>query len=100
MLYQWERFAACKGMDTSLFYDYEHRPRRDVPQEVIRACKACPVALSCLESAVLNDEFGYHAGTTAADRRRIRAELRHLGLTLTKTLVLLHRNEDLLAGKR
>jgi len=63
-------------MDTSLFYDYEHRPSRIVPDEVREVCRGCPVKTSCLENALTFPElYGFHAGTTAGDRRRMRKRL-------------------------
>ena len=72
MLYQWERFANCKHLDTALFYDYETDQRKRVPEEVRAACKGCPVRESCLEHALAKEFYGFYAGTTAGERRRMR----------------------------
>ena len=72
MLYQWFRFANCKDIPTWKFFDYETDQRKRVPQEVREACKACPVRSSCLEHALAKEFYGFFAGTTAGQRRRIR----------------------------
>ena len=62
-------------MDTRLFYDYEKTNSRTVPEEVREVCRGCPVKSSCLENALhFPDLYGFHAGTTAGDRRRLRAQ--------------------------
>ena len=71
----WWHDAACRDMDTSLFYDFEHTPSRRVPAEVRQACERCPVKTECLMEALQLDFHGFRAGTTAGDRRRMRSRV-------------------------
>ena len=69
----WLKRANCRGMDPHLFFyaqkDYEHiRP----PFEVQLACKHCRVRDECYVYALRHEEFGYWAGTTPPERRRLR----------------------------
>ena len=47
----WYEFAACKGMDSALFYS-NHRPTT----EVQAICFACPAQVACLEHSLEHGE--------------------------------------------
>ena len=59
--------AACKGMDTSLFY-------RTEPAEALAVCRACPVQAQCLQYAIKHEaadgryRLGVFGGASAAER--------------------------------
>ena len=63
-LYQWERQAACKGMDVGLFFDHEEDQSEPAP-EALAACARCPVRDSCLDEALRFEPFGVRGGFTA-----------------------------------
>lgn len=70
----WLEQAACKGTPITLWCwgPGVDRP----PARAVELCAACPVRRECLQDALStrhsDDEHGYRAGTTPADRRRIR----------------------------
>ena len=70
--YSWQKDAACKSMDTNLFFLGQGRK---ISQEVIDVCAGCPVKKACLDHALLREEYGYWAGTNSATRTRMRKEL-------------------------
>lgn len=68
----WKNKAACKGVDTSLFFQ---RRMLKVPKEVAKFCNACPVRLECLEFAIRNDlPNGVYGGLTKTQRKGISLE--------------------------
>ena len=67
--------AACKGLDTELFY-----PDRDVfsPEEesiFARMCAECPVMEMCLEWGLVHERSGVWGGTTPYRRQVTRRAL-------------------------
>lgn len=66
----WMRHAACRGLDPELFH-----PHKGASTATARAvCQACPVAVACLEHAMLHDEqHGLWGGLPIRARRRVRA---------------------------
>ena len=67
--------AACKGVDTEIFF-----PNMEIysPSEVIyfnRMCADCPVKAACLEWALAHERHGVWAGTTPAIRDQMRKEI-------------------------
>ena len=63
---------SCRGIDTEVFYPETKTNPPELP--IIRTiCGGCIHRADCLEWAVHNERFGIWAGTTEADRRRIRA---------------------------
>lgn len=65
----WER-AACRGMDTALFFP----ERGEQIGKVREVCAGCPVRAECLAVA---EREGIWGGTSARERRRMRrGELR------------------------
>lgn len=75
--WDWQLLAACRGVDTSVFYspDAERGARRLARERVAKAvCGTCPVILSCREQALRADEpFGVWGGLTPEERRALRA---------------------------
>lgn len=72
---EWTDRAACKGMDTNLFF--EGNKSGGVTQwsaEVRNACYTCPVQVECLDWALVNENRGFWGGMTPVDRRRARKE--------------------------
>lgn len=70
--YAWMEFAACRDMDTKLFF---HVGRTH--PDIARACANCAVREQCLVQALIDDamnkeSFGYRGGHTAASRDRMR----------------------------
>ena len=74
---EWTALAACRGMDTALFF-----PLQDDPLESIDAaravCTGCTVRVACLDYAITNHERGGVWGGMSererrAERRRRRA---------------------------
>ena len=64
--------AACKGLDTDLFY-----PDKDLftPEEehlFARMCSECPVMLMCLEWGMVHERSGIWGGTTPFRRQAAR----------------------------
>lgn len=73
---EWRDRAACRGVATELFYP-NGRQRGDQMQ-AIAICEACPVRTDCLQWALANfdnrNDYGVWGGTTAKQRRGLRAE--------------------------
>lgn len=67
--------AACKGIDTELFFLRPNEAMTFNPQ-LKKICRNCPIYSECLEYAIWNEWEGVWAATTPTDRRRIRAKLR------------------------
>jgi len=65
----WITAAACRGLDTALFF-----PERGAPVNYIRdICRSCPVAQQCLDYALrMGDHHGMWGGASERDRRAIR----------------------------
>lgn len=60
--------AACKGMDTNLFYSgMTGRYANELAAKAV--CVACPVRMQCLQQALDNEELGIWGGTTELERR-------------------------------
>jgi WhiB family redox-sensing transcriptional regulator len=70
----WHQFAACRGMDTKLFFQNHYT----IP-EAKEACERCPVIEQCREDALLYIADGYAGGMTASQRI---AERRRRGIKL------------------
>lgn len=67
----WMVDAACRGMDTSLFY----AERGADVSEARSVCAGCPVAAQC-EDYGLTEHFGTWGGKSGKQRRAIRRERR------------------------
>jgi WhiB family redox-sensing transcriptional regulator len=68
----WQRRAACRGLGTAGFI--AGRGGRAGYVRAKETCACCPVRQECLEVALENDDLvGMWGGTTANERRMIRA---------------------------
>ena len=67
----WRARAACRSMDTDIFFRAIGRPAR----QVVQACQACPVREQCLTFALstpYDEDYGYWGGATQKERRKMR----------------------------
>jgi WhiB family redox-sensing transcriptional regulator len=81
--WDWQAFAACRGMDVNLFFGYEGerytQDARDSREAEARAvCASCPVAAECRTHATGRPEqYGIWAGESEEERAaRRRREVR------------------------
>ena len=64
---RWQNRAACRGLDTSLFF-----PDVDEPNGAEQVCAGCLVQQECLEHALgTSERQGIWGGATERDRRRM-----------------------------
>jgi WhiB family redox-sensing transcriptional regulator len=77
----WQDKAACKGVDTNLFFP----ENADVDDQVLALCENCPVKDECRDYGVVYEEWGIWGGLTASQRRRVRKEF---GITLSQAVTL------------
>ncbi len=77
----WRQDAACRGLDTELFFPVDDRAVSVEPPR--RVCRGCPVRAACLADVLATEDparrFGITGGTTPAERRT----LHRAGLTIT-----------------
>ena len=62
----WQDGAACRGMDTLLFFgpDHEARPEREIREAKAKAvCTLCPVRVQCLDFALIEILERFASGT-------------------------------------
>lgn len=71
----WADGAACTHIDTEDFFRVDGL----YSDEVVDACRACPVLAACREWGLRNEDSGYWGGMSERERRRQR---RILGITL------------------
>ena len=68
-LLDWQRHAACKGLEAAIFYPSEDD---EAAFEAKSVCAACAVSGECLEYAItVREKEGVWGGQTAAERVRI-----------------------------
>jgi WhiB family redox-sensing transcriptional regulator len=76
--WDWRIAAACRGMDTAVFYhpDNERGPARERrEQQAKRICQRCPVLTSCRRWALSTREpYGIWGGMSPAQRAESRTE--------------------------
>ncbi|MFD8481029.1 WhiB family transcriptional regulator [Kitasatospora sp. NPDC059673] len=69
----WQARAACRGMDTAVFFSpcgEQGEARRSRERRARSVCGACPVRLACASFAVrTRQDFGIWGGLTEADRQ-------------------------------
>lgn len=65
----WVSRAACRGMDTALFFP----TRGGEVLGVAVVCEGCPVRPECLEHALEHEHFGVWGGTSEKQRLKLRA---------------------------
>jgi WhiB family redox-sensing transcriptional regulator len=70
--WEWQAQAACRGMDSAVFFSpsYERGPARRQREERARAvCQGCPVSAACARFAVTTRQgYGVWGGLTESDR--------------------------------
>lgn len=73
--WDWQMRAACRGMDTSVFFHPEGergeaRRRRERAAQAV--CATCPVQLQCAEHALrVREPYGIWGGIGEEDRSRL-----------------------------
>lgn len=67
---RWRAEAACRGMDTNLFYPEGRGSTLRAREQIAKAvCAGCPVALQCRQAAGETVErFGIWGGLTESER--------------------------------
>jgi WhiB family transcriptional regulator, redox-sensing transcriptional regulator len=63
----WRKFAACAGMDISLFFPREGG--RGSGSKAKKICEGCPVREACLECAIELDCTGIWGGMSYDERQ-------------------------------
>ena len=73
----WREHAACRGMDTRIFFPERGDNRREIAL-ARQACSGCPVKQQCLDVALSfpEDDFGIFGGYTSTERRSVRKILK------------------------
>lgn len=67
----WRTKAACRGLDTEIFFPFTEDDE-DAAAEAKLVCDACPVRETCLEYALgFRERDGVWGGATERERRRI-----------------------------
>lgn len=69
---KWRDDAACKGMDTNVFFPEQHDPAAQSKAREI--CLGCPVRAECLSDGLF-DKHAIVGGTSDRERRAIRKRL-------------------------
>ncbi|MGH3441624.1 MAG: WhiB family transcriptional regulator [Nitriliruptorales bacterium] len=77
---EWERHAACQGVDASLFFApnrFEPKREREAREAAAKAiCDVCPVIDPCREASLVRGEiFGVWGGLGELDRRELLSRL-------------------------
>lgn len=68
---EWMNDAACRGMDSELFFP----GRGEATADVKAICGACPVRVECQDYAIGTEQFGIWGGLSERERKRIRTRL-------------------------
>lgn len=69
----WMENAACKGMDTEIFFPT--KGRESTAALARKVCSGCTVQKQCKDYGI-NERFGFWGGTSVMQRRAIRRESR------------------------
>jgi WhiB family redox-sensing transcriptional regulator len=73
--WDWQSLAACRGLDTSIFYhpENERGPTRDRRErEAKQICRACPVLEPCLHWALdFREPYGIWGGMSVEERQAL-----------------------------
>lgn len=64
--------ASCAGIAVDLFYPEDGQP--EYVQHLRRVCAECPILAECFDWALHKEIYGFWAGTTKAERKRIRKD--------------------------
>lgn len=75
MIDEWKDRAACKGMDSDIFFPVKGRPTEAAEVTAREACARCPVIRPCLDWALKHEVDGFWAGTSPRDRYKLRKQL-------------------------
>ncbi|WP_226361522.1 WhiB family transcriptional regulator [Pseudonocardia sp. ICBG1142] len=71
--HRWRERAACRGLDTELFFPADTRPEAVEP--ALRVCAGCRVRRECLAEALVVEDpvrrFGVVGATTPVERYRL-----------------------------
>lgn len=75
----WHQHAACKGMDTALFFPSERVDRaattaaRNLYNQAREICMTCPVRTRCLDTALVDGdvEYGMFGGLAPTQRKQL-----------------------------
>lgn len=69
----WREYAACKGMDTDMFFP-ERGDNKSLVREARKVCSNCDVRKHCLDYALTipDDRYGIFGGFTNTERMIIR----------------------------
>lgn len=72
----WREQAACRDLDTELFFPVGTTgPALDQTEQAIAVCAHCPVAQACLDWALdTNQQDGIWGGRTEDQRRALRRQ--------------------------
>jgi WhiB family transcriptional regulator, redox-sensing transcriptional regulator len=78
-VWDWQRRAACRNLDSSMFFhpDGERGPRRAQREERAKAiCAGCPVRAECLEHSLrVQEPYGIWGGVSETERPQLRRAL-------------------------
>lgn len=78
-VWDWQRRAACRNLDSSMFFhpDGERGTRRQQREDRAKAvCAACPVRAECLEHSLrVQEPYGIWGGTSERERPQLRRAL-------------------------
>ncbi|WIX82802.1 WhiB family transcriptional regulator [Amycolatopsis carbonis] len=74
--WDWQLLAACRGLDSALFFHPEGERGRGKAERDARAkqiCRSCPVMAQCRTHALVTEEvYGVWGGLSETDRRAVR----------------------------
>jgi WhiB family redox-sensing transcriptional regulator len=74
--WEWQLRAACRGIDSAVFFAPTGEPRRDRRTREIAAktvCTSCPVRTACLKHALaVREPYGVWGGLTETERQTLR----------------------------
>ncbi|WP_328625457.1 WhiB family transcriptional regulator [Streptomyces sp. NBC_00353] len=74
-LWDWQHFAACSGMDSSVLFSpsgERGRRRREREERARRVCDTCVVWQECARMALdTREQYGVWGGLSEADRVRM-----------------------------
>jgi hypothetical protein len=59
--FDWFDIAACKGMDTNLFYE-KYEADENVAKNIDEMCLSCPVMKMCYQDGTSKNEYGIWGG--------------------------------------
>ena len=75
-VWDWQRRAACRNLDSSMFFhpDGERGPRRQQREDRAKAvCASCPVRSACLAHSLrVQEPYGIWGGVSETERAQLR----------------------------